>query len=487
MYLSIFGQGYKQPRSLNLDAQTRVNFYFQSDQEGKFPLAAFPRPGLTLFSPGTTGQKSVRQLFAINDLCFAVIDNQFYVINENGGRSSKGYLKTFSGYVDMKVNGYQCLISDGFLGYIYQYRDVIDGNPTDIWTVVNDPDFIAPKIINYQQGYGIYTIDGSQKVQLTKLNDFSNIAALDFNSASGWPDWATGTISSHQELWVFNNQTTEVWYNTGDPNTPFQPRQTLLLQYGCLYPTTIKRLDNSTLMWLTANEHGENLVVKAQGYVPKIVSIAPVSDFIASYDKTDVFAFAFQEGAHIFYALTFPKADNTWIYDIATDAWFEWKSTITSVLPASSATHQGRWRPNCYCNFAEKHLVGDFDSGNIYYLDWDNYTDNGVVIERELTTRHFQKELKRVTFNEVQYSFEEGVGLPVNQGVNPQVMLQFSKDNGHSWSNEKWRSVGKVGQYAYRARWLKLGDARDWVFRIRMSDPVKWVIVGINAEMEVES
>jgi len=71
---------------------------------------------------------------------------------------------------------------------------------------------------------------------------------------------------------------------------------------------------------------------------------------------------------------------------------------------------------------------------------------------------------------------ETGVGLQTGQGSNPMIMLQSSKDNGRTWSAERWTSLGAVGTYLTRVLWRRFGSARDYVFKIRMSDPVKFVI-----------
>ena len=79
-----------------------------------------------------------------------------------------------------------------------------------------------------------------------------------------------------------------------------------------------------------------------------------------------------------------------------------------------------------------------------------------------------------------QLLLEGGVGLNTGQGSDPQVMLRVSKDFGQTWSNEMWRSMGKIGKYATRVLWRRLGKARDWVFEVTISDPVKVVIIGAN-------
>ena len=65
--------------------------------------------------------------------------------------------------------------------------------------------------------------------------------------------------------------------------------------------------------------------------------------------------------------------------------------------------------------------------------------------------------------------------------TNPQVMLRWSDDGGHTWSNEHWASTGKVGEYGKRVIWRRLGmttKLRDRVYEISGSDPVKIAIMG---------
>jgi hypothetical protein len=63
----------------------------------------------------------------------------------------------------------------------------------------------------------------------------------------------------------------------------------------------------------------------------------------------------------------------------------------------------------------------------------------------------------------------------------PQVMLRWSDDGGHTWSNEHWASMGKIGEYGKRVIWRRLGmttKLRDRVYEISGSDPVKIAIMG---------
>jgi hypothetical protein len=72
-------------------------------------------------------------------------------------------------------------------------------------------------------------------------------------------------------------------------------------------------------------------------------------------------------------------------------------------------------------------------------------------------------------------------GLPSSTAIDPQVMLRWSDDGGHTWSNDHWRSMGLTGQYGRRVIWRRLGmtlKLRDRVYEVSGTDPIKIAIMG---------
>jgi hypothetical protein len=62
----------------------------------------------------------------------------------------------------------------------------------------------------------------------------------------------------------------------------------------------------------------------------------------------------------------------------------------------------------------------------------------------------------------------------------PQAMLRWSNDGGSTWSKEYWVGIGQMGKYRNRAIWRRLGQARDRVFEVSITDPVNVVIIAAN-------
>jgi hypothetical protein len=85
--------------------------------------------------------------------------------------------------------------------------------------------------------------------------------------------------------------------------------------------------------------------------------------------------------------------------------------------------------------------------------------------------------------DEVQLVFQQGVGLASGQGYDPKVMLQWSDDGGRTWSSERWRALGKMGEYRKRGpTWNALGSARDRCYRFAISDPVRRTLILATTE-----
>jgi len=143
-----------------------------------------------------------------------------------------------------------------------------------------------------------------------------------------------------------------------------------------------------------------------------------------------------------------------------------------------------RHRGNNMCNFLGNIVIGDFENGNIYTFDLDVFTDNSQPQKWLRSWRALPpglNDLKRTAQHSLQLDCETGVGLNDGQGSNPQVMLRWSNNGGHTWSNEHWTSMGGIGEYGVRAIWRRLGmtvKIRDRVYEVSGTDPVRTYIMG---------
>jgi hypothetical protein len=75
-------------------------------------------------------------------------------------------------------------------------------------------------------------------------------------------------------------------------------------------------------------------------------------------------------------------------------------------------------------------------------------------------------------------------------GALPRVMLRWSDDGGHTWSNEHWREMGRIGEHSHRVIWRRLGmtlKLRDRVYEVSGTDPVKIALLGAELQLSPTS
>lgn len=350
-----------------------------------------------------------------------------------------------------------------------------------------DSAFYVPIRPTYLDNAGIYIKQSSGRWYFSEINNFARVNALDFAIANAFPDNLVTSITLREEIWLIGEVTAEPWYDTGAQPFPYQRRSSLIQNYGCIAPFSVVKTHNNIGIWLGQNDEGGRIVLQLVDYSIQIISTEPINREFLSYSKVDdAFADTYQKDGHIFYVLTFPTADKTWVYDLVTKSWCEFKCNLDNQLPATFSTREGRFKANWIRRFAENILCGDFESGKIYKLSDDIYTDNGRPIIFERTTQHLANKNLRVSIRYIEIDIEKGKGLETGQGSNPTYMLQISKDGGFTWSNERWKSGGKSGEYTKRLKWNRLGMGRVFTFRLRVTDPVYKVIIGAEIDIDDE-
>jgi hypothetical protein len=517
-------------RSVNAADNRMVNLYPEVIGEGGKEPAYLQRcPGLTL--KGVFGDGPIRGLYSLKDYLYVVSGDSFYRVDntftaenflqlEDGSfvlleDSSKILLQagsvnavgsvTGTGPVSMADNGTQIFIACNPDGFIYN-------TDTEVLAQITDPDFPGAVTVGYLDGYFVFNEPNSQRVWVTQLLDGLSVDPLDFASAEGSPDGLVSLIIDHREAWLFGTNSVEVWYNSGDPLFPLTRIQGAYNEVGCIAPYSVAKMDNS-VFWLGADARGQGIVYRAEGYQAVRISTHAVEFAIQQYSNlADAVAYTYQQDGHTFYVLNFTDADTTWVFDAATGAWHE----RAGFRNGDFTRHRG----NCHARFNGQPIIGDYQNGRLYQFDLSVYSDAGAAQKWLRTWRALPtgaNNLTRTAQHTLQIDCETGVGLPgyaftdtqylgsellqilqtesgediildVNYtvGADPQLMLRWSDDGGHTWNGERQTSMGRVGQYGTRAIFRRLGmttKLRDRVYEISGTDPVKVAIMG--AELQI--
>ncbi len=455
-------------RSTNAADARMVNLFPEIVPEaGKEPAFLQRAPGLKFLA--TVGTGPIRGQWAFGGYGYVVSGSKLYKIDSSYTATLLGTVSGTTEPVSMVDNGTQLFIACNGPSYIYNAT-------TNVFQKITDADFPGAVTVGYIDGYFVFNEPNSQKIWVTSLLDGTSVNPLDFASAEGSPDGVVGLIVDHREVWIFGSNSVEVWYDAGTADFPLERIQGAFNELGCAATYSIAKMDNR-VFWLGQDARGYGIVYAAEGYTGKRISTHAVEWHIQQYGNlSDAIGYTYQQDGHSFYVLIFPSANTTWVYDAATQAWHERAGWMNGEFT--------RHRSNCQMFFNNKVIVGDYENGNIYAFDLDDYSDNGGIQKWLRTWRALptgQNNLHRTAQHTIQIDMESGVGLNLGQGSDPQVMLRWSDDGGHTWSNEHWSAVGKIGQYYRRVFFRKLGmtmKLRDRVYELSMTDPVKTAIMG---------
>lgn len=450
------------------DTQRLINWYVEIDrnEEAKTPLGLLGCPGLSSVVAGPATEVRGMWVLPGNARAAVVIGSKAYLFD--GARlTSIGNLSTGSGQVSIRDNatGNVIAFADGINIYSYNLSALA-------WNVVPT----ASDRVSFIDGWFLFNDPETQKFFTSPLY-WNGVLSFDptyFALKDSSSDNLVSHIENNREFWAIGERTTEVWYDAGGQYFPFSRLQGATLEIGCAAKHTVCKTGKG-LIWLARSNRGESMVIMTQDYQYMVISTPAIAYQISTYSTvSDAFAYVYTDQGHEFYELTFPTANVTWTYDITTNFWHQRASFDTTTGQLT------RHRTNCCMNMGDKIYAGDYQNGTVWHMSRDYFSEGSDPLVAIRRTPHIwdKGERNRVRNSWLQIEFSPGVGLESGQGEDPQVMLRMSDDGGYTWGNEHWRSMGKLGEYKNRVIWRRLGAARDRVYEVKITDPVRRDVVG---------
>lgn len=466
-------------RSQDNNATRLVNWYLEIEnptvlkvyetgglkgQQGKYKVIAIPTPGKTLASSAVSGNK-VRGMITNQGIPYAVIDNTFYSFDNLGNATTLGTLTTSTGYIEIASIGTQIGIVDGSYIYIWDITN-------STWTRVSDIN--APQTPTYltaQDGSFLCSNANSIKVQESNIGDGTNWTALtglpSFANKQGAGDYIAKLISNERFIWVLGTQTSEIWYNTGSANFNFGPYPNAFIEYGCAASGSVAKGDNN-IIFLAQSISGGIYIVMSNG-----LSLAPISNPAISYQMSlmstvsDAIGYTYQTSGHMFYILTFPTGGKTFVYDVTQKLWHERQSTVSGIQQQDIGSS--------HCFAYGKNFIGDSNSGNIYYLDETNFTENGNSIQRTIVTPPAYNEGKKLYLDKLQIDTETGIGSNLTMNVN------ISYDSGYTFPIQ---FVGTIPQNGGRMFFRRIGFTQNaFCLQLQTTTNANIIVIGATAEV----
>lgn len=420
----------------------------------------------SVLSVAATALPIGRGEFAQNDRYFCVVGATLFEVFSDGSFANLGTVANDQKRVSMIASTTELLIASAGKLYLLTLAS------NSFASVVNYSDGVTPipnvSKVEYSDGYFVALLDGTQKFILSGLLDGSTWNAADIGQVSVFPENCVSMVVDHREVVIFGSKRTVFYYDSGNV-FPFDVVPSGYVDQGCAAVHSPVRLDNSTF-WLGQDERGGRMCWRLMGYTPIRISNHAVEYQWSKYTTvSDAVAYGYQLNGHSFYQIYFPTANATWVYDVSTKMWHERQSLTNGTWGA----HRSQGHAYCW----GKHLVTDWSTSNIYDMS-DAYSDDaGDPIRRVRRTTYTGTWNQRSFFSKLELLLEVGLGLADNSRE-PQVMLRWSDDGCHTWSNEHWTGAGMAGEYRKRVIWRRLGSTlRSRVWEVSVSDALPWRLV----------
>lgn len=474
-----FVGGSYEARSRNADAQRSVNLYAEIDesQQGKNAAALYSVPGLRVFA---TTPGPVRAMFAGDNRLFAVCGGSLCEIGP-GGATALGSVGDDGQKAFIESNGRQLFVVSAGAAYVATGAEVkpspvpaddradYAGTPagtegTATGAAYLDGYFIAAKPDD--DAFFIsqlpYAGDDPASEDVEEKPGAEYWDPLMFGVKEGYPDKINAILTDHRELWLFGDQTIEVWQNTGAADFPFERSPSVFIHMGCIAWATPTRM-NEGVAWLASDARHAPIAVLAQGYMPVRISTHAIEQKWATYPNTyDAEAYSYTMHGHTFWVITFLSGNATWVYDVTTKMWHE------------RASSGAKWRARCHAYVFGKNLFGGWDNA-IYEMSQTVYDDAGQPMQRIRTCPHMSNEENSVFHHRLQIDLDVADRMP-------EVTLDWSDDDTNTWSSPRAKLPSRSDRKG-RVIWNRLGRSRDRIYRITITDPVPVALV--NAYIQV--
>lgn len=475
-----------QQRSTEFDNEKTVNWYVSYDPTGVTPKSLVPTPGTLLCATLDTSNNSIRQVFSYKELILVFSGTTVYRVDSNYDVVRVGTLKSSSGYISVANDNDQVLVVDGSYGYVY---DITLGT----FTQITSPDFpSSPIYCVYFNGFFLVCFADSNRWSVSGLNDATNWDPFSFALLSTNADTFKGMGVVNNRLILFGNYVSTTWYS--QPNYignvsiqqsfPYTNDPNMLFMYGCAATGSIAQ-GQGKLFWLSSDSNGVGSIMLSDGTTPIPVSPPWVDLQIKNYVKTDdAIGFVYKEDGYIFYQLTFPTQNVTWLY--------KYNPQIQQLGPLITdwvylETLEGDCHiASCHTFYLKNnvHIIGSNSEPKIYFMSTNYTTNDGETIHRYRIGPNLTRNgYRRFRIDKLELDFEAGVGNENNPGKAPIVFLKVSYDQAHTFHPIASEEIGRMGQYNFRSTFFQLGVTYDFCARIDVYEPVRVFLTGCNLRL----
>lgn len=464
---SLFIGGSYAQRSPVQDNEEAINLTIEvSESEGAASKA------MLVQTPGVQALQMVsavggRGMAEFGGRTFGVYGTTFYEFLTQTTSIARGTVAIDTNPVTISSNGDggdQLFVTSGDKGYCY---DLVANTLTEVLSSgATQGGFLS--------GYFISFNIANSQIRISDLFDGSVWDPTQFQGRTiGQDPWVGMWITPYGQIVLLGSQTGEVWSNTGAFPFPFEPDQTANSPEGLAATFSLCQAGKKTV-WVATNSSGGYKVLASQGYDPQRISHHALETALASYGAAGIAGCVgqtFEEKGHDYVRLTFPIPGVTWQMDFTVGP-KSWTKVGTWIPEQDRYTY---FRPVFHAFAFGKHLMADRESGYLYWMDDQFYTDVDGRWLRWLrrSPSTTTPELYNVRYGRFGLIMQTGVGTGVSgYGQQPKITMRYSDDFGQTWSLSEEHSIGAIGDYGQEVYWDATGIGRGRVWEVTGSAPV---------------
>lgn len=436
--------------------------------EGKLHL--LKRPGLEEWIDLGTNQ-SIDGLYWWDKkrVVLVVSNGRVWKITDSGGTKAE-----LTGSTALRSNALVSFADDGSKCVMANGANMVHTDLTTLTTMA-DPD--APTNVTHVaalDGYLLANEVGTGRAHFSDLNDLTGWLALSIFTAESNPDDLAALKVGYREVVMLGRESVEFWVNDGV--TPFSRLSGSAQPFGTEAPHSLT-LVGDTWLWLS---HKRRLV-KMRGRAVEEIS-SPYDRVMQRFVAVDdAVGYTISIDGYPIYVLNFPTARATLAYNYqGPELWHKWGYWDTT----RGLYERFRGLTYAYARAWNYHLIGDYANGKIYKASRTTFTDAGNPIRSLLRTGHVSHGLEATKRSNIfRVRCKRGAG---NVNVaDPQIMMRQRANGKGQWSNERWKSLGAVGDHVITLDWRRNGIFKQMQRELIHTDDSDCVIVGAQEYLDV--
>lgn len=343
-------------------------------------------------------------------------------------------------------------------------------------TQITDPDLGYVKDFIWVDGYFMST-DGTYLI-VTELNDPTSVNPLKYGSSEADPDPIMALLKLRDEVYALNRYTIEVFQDVGGTNFPFQRVPGAQIMRGAIGTHAVAvfmeavaflggRRNEAPAVWLGINGSSQKL------------STREIDQSIGQYTEDQLSRTVLETrvvgGQQLLY-IHLP--DLTWVYDYEAS-----KASGESIWYklTSSLQGEGLYRARNFIWCYNKWIVGDPQAPRTGYISTTISSHYGEINGWDFMTSILYNSGAGAIFHQLELI---GLSGAVALGNNATIWTSYSLD-GSTWSQERPRSAGKIGERLRRITWLQQGNMRRFrIQKFRGNSDAHLSIARLEAQIE---